>query len=110
MKTKIALILGLCMATTSCAAVDSALSGESFTNQQAVAMMESMVKGHAALNGVTLSKIKTICQLEESDDTDPTEAYACSSFLEQQMVVLNAECTETGCDPTGYNDVEKNND
>lgn len=110
MKNKIALILGLCLATTSCAAVDSALSGESFTNPQAVAMMESMVRGHAALNGAEVGKIKTICQLEEVDDTDPTESYACATFLEDHMVVLNAECTEEGCVKTGFNEVEKNND
>lgn len=106
MKTKLALVLGLCLATTSCAAVDSALSSESFTNPQAVAMMESMVKGHAALNGANVGSMRTICALEQADDTDPTETYACSTFLKDHMVVLHAECTEDGCTASGFDNVE----
>lgn len=109
MKSSIVLILSVCLATTSCAAVKSALSSEEFTNPQAVSMMESMVKGHAALNGAEVGKIKTICQLEEVDDTDPNdEIYACASFLEDHMVVLNAECQVGGCVATGFDEVEKN--
>lgn len=104
---KIMLAFTLSVSLSACSALLDTpdLSGPDFTQDQAQAKMDDMVKAHAALQGTTPGPIQTVCNYDDSDPT--TELYHCSTFVKDSMVVLYGDCQADGCKATGYDKVEE---
>ena len=103
---KLFLVCALAFSTTACSALLDTpdLTAPDFTNEQAVTMVEGVVKAHAATQGVDAGPLQTVCNYDETEEGD--EAYQCATLVKNSMVVLYATCTVQSCETTGYDKVE----
>lgn len=97
MKIKI-LVVGFSVLLASCAAPVS-----TYTDAKAAEQMENFVRAHAALQNTTPGPMKTQCEMLEKLNQDEENEYACATFVVQQNVVLEADCSrDIGCQASGY--------
>ena len=106
----IVLACAIAFSSTACSTLlDAAdLDAPDFTQQQATSKMEEMVNAHAKLEGADAGPLQTVCNYDDAVQDD--EVYHCTTFVKNSSVVLYGDCTADGCNATGYDQVEKDNE